>query len=111
MNSSPDTQFQSVYGSPWSAVVSFTEPEKFPQPVETITASMEILEKNAVFKTNTPVSDTLNKVTADLSSTRQSIIAKIVMGEVSVEDGMQEYYNKAAEFNVEQILKEMNGES
>lgn len=111
MASSPNEKYQTVFGSPWSTVVALDEPEKFPQPDGKIAETLEILEKSAPFKMNMPVSETLNRVTSDLTATRQEIITKIVMGELSVEDGMNQYYKKAQEFNIDQILKEMNGES
>jgi len=111
MASNPENEFQSVWATPWMNTVAFNEPEKFPQPADTVTVTLDTLAKSAQYKTNIPVSETLNRITSDLTLTRQSIIAKIVMGEVSVDEGMKEYYNKAKELGVDQILKEMNGES
>jgi len=65
--------------------------------------------KNCVVPTTTPVSETLNAVTADLSSIRQELIAKMVMGDITVEDGIESYRQQAEALGVEQILAEMNG--
>ncbi len=111
MKTNPDSNFQSVWGTPWMNVVAFDEPEKFPQPSDIVTTTLETLAASATFKTNTPVSETLNKITADLTSVREEAIAKMVMGDVSVEDGIADYCKKAAELGVDQVLAEMNGEA
>ncbi len=110
MKTNPDNNFQSVWGTPWMNVVAFEEPEKFPQPSEIVTTTLDTLAASATFKTNTPVSETLNKITADLTSVREETIAKIVMGDISVDEGMEQYYAKAKELGVDQVLAEMNGQ-
>ena len=56
----------------------------------------------------TPVSATLNQITSDLTVIRQETIANIVMGKVSVEDGLASYRSQAEALGIQQVLNEMN---
>ena len=55
------------------------------------------------------MSETLNKITSDLELEKADILAKVVMGEMTVEQGVAAYKEVAEELNVEQVLKELNG--
>ncbi len=54
------------------------------------------------------VSDEYDRVSPSIKSTRESIAAKIVMGSVTVEEGMAEYQNFWKSINGPQILAELN---
>lgn len=109
MASAPGTVFQSVWGSPASSPFSWDDPDILPEVPEMSAATTATFMKNCVVPTTTPVSETLNAVTADLSSIRQELIAKMVMGDITVEDGIESYRQQAEALGVEQILAEMNG--
>ena len=106
--SSPDNTFQSVWGTPWQAVVPFNEPDKVPQPSDIVIDTLEVLNKTGVYMKTTPVSETLNQITSDLTVIRQEMIANIVMGKVSVEDGLASYRSQAESLGIQQVLNEMN---
>lgn len=108
MASSPDNAFQSVWGTPWQAVVPFKEPDKVPQPSQIVIDTLEVLNKTGVYMKTTPVSETLNQITSDLTVIRQETIANIVMGKVSVEDGLASYRSQAEALGIQQVLNEMN---
>lgn len=110
MVSSPDDAFQSVWGTPWLYVAPFDEPEKMPQPSDIVTDTLAVLDRKSTYMPTTPVSDTLNIITSDLTLIRQEVIANIVMGKVTVEDGLASYRAQAEELGIEQVLKEMNGQ-
>jgi len=57
----------------------------------------------------TPVSDALNRISSDLDRAKSSILARVVMGEMTVDAAVEEYRKVAEELNVEQVLKELNG--
>lgn len=108
MNSNPESEFQSVWGSPWSCVVPFDQPELTPQPAEMVTTTLKTMEENGIYKSVTPVSDTYNTIVSDLTAVRQECIANIVMGKVTVEEGLANYKKQADALGVAQVLQEMN---
>ena len=55
------------------------------------------------------VSDDYDRVSPSIKSTRESIAAKIVMGSVTVEEGMKEYQNFWSSINGDKILSQLNG--
>ncbi len=55
-----------------------------------------------------PVSRKYTKVSSDLKLLRQEVLAKVVMGVMSVEDGMKKYRTDAESLGVADILKEFN---
>ena len=54
------------------------------------------------------LSEEYDRVSPSIKSTRESIAAKIVIGSVSVEEGMKEYENFWKSINGPQILEELN---
>lgn len=108
MASNPDGVYQSIWGTPWEAVCPFDEPEKVPQANEIVVETLATLQESGVYTNTTPVSETLNMITADLATVKSEIIANIVLGKVSVEDGLAQYKAKAEELNVAKVLEEMN---
>lgn len=71
--------------------------------------SSAIAEANAKQTPIMPVSATLNKITADLELEKSDILAKVVMGEMTVEQGVAAYKEVAEELNVDKVLEELNG--
>ena len=55
------------------------------------------------------LSEEYDRVSPSIKSTRESIAAKIVMGSVTVEEGMAEYQNFWKSINGPKILAELNG--
>ena len=54
------------------------------------------------------LSEEYDRVSPSIKSTRESIAAKIVMGSVTVEEGMAEYQNFWKSINGPKILEELN---
>lgn len=54
------------------------------------------------------VSDAYDRVSPSIKSTRESIAAKIAMGSVTVDEGMEEYMNFWNSINGPEILEELN---
>lgn len=106
--SNPENTYQSVWATPWLAVVPFDDPAKAPQPAEMVTITLETCDKSGVHKPTMPTSDTYNTIVSDLTAARQEAIANIVMGKVSVEDGLADYKKKAQQCNIDQVLAELN---
>lgn len=108
MKSNPESTFQSVWATPWLNVVPFDNPTKVPQPEEMVTITLNTLDLTGVYKPTVPVSDTYNSIVADLTAVRDEAIAQIVMGKVTVEEGLATYKKQAAELGIAQVLSEMN---
>ncbi|MBO5277877.1 MAG: extracellular solute-binding protein [Lachnospiraceae bacterium] len=108
MKSKADSTFQSVWATPWLAVVPFDDPAKAPQPAEMVTITLDTLKVTGTYKPTMPVSETYNMVVADWTSVKQETIANIVMGKTTVEEGLANYKKQADTLGVAQILKEMN---
>lgn len=56
-----------------------------------------------------PVSETRTMITAEMTTTRDNILARVVMGQMTPEDGMAEYKAAAERLGVDKALAEMNG--
>ena len=76
---------------------------------EEVQKSSAIAEANANQTPIMPVSETLNKITADLELEKSDSLAKVVMGEMTVEQGVAAYKEVAEELNVDKVLEELNG--
>ena len=48
-------------------------------------------------------------ITSDLELEKADILAKVVMGEMTVEQGVAAYEEVATELNVQKVLDELNG--
>lgn len=73
----------------------------------------EIIEKTMLYKgpkyaIPTGVSDSYDEVSASITSTWKEIVAQVVLGSTTVEDGMKNYETFWKSINGEQILKELN---
>lgn len=55
-----------------------------------------------------PVSETYTKVSAELTMLKQELIAKMILGDLTVEEGLQKYKEESIRLNVEKIEEEMN---
>lgn len=108
MKSNAESVFQSVWGSPWSAVVAFNDETHLPKPSDKAIETEEVLARTGKYKATTPSSNTLNTITSDLTAIRQEMIAKVIMGSMTVEEGMESYAKQAKALGIDQVLAEMN---
>lgn len=76
-----------------------------------ITLSNSILSKDGVQQKAQPVSKKLTKITADLTQLKSKIISKVVMGDISVDEGMNTYITESKNLGIEDVVKEMNTKS
>lgn len=105
----PSAVTTSVWITPWLAISPLEVTDKNTEVSDAVSNSLAITDKYASQVAVTPVSETLNKITSDLELEKADILAKVVMGEMTVEDGVAAYAEVADELNVEQVLKELNG--
>lgn len=105
----PSAVTVSVWITPWLAISPLEVTDKNTETSDAVKKSLAITDAVAQQVAVTPVSNTLNKITSDLELEKADILAKVVMGEMTVEDGVAAYKEVAEELNVEQVLKELNG--
>lgn len=105
----PSAVTTSVWITPWLAISPLEVTDKKTEVAEAVSTSLAITDATAAQVAITPVSTTLNKITSDLELEKADILAKVVMGELTVEEGVAAYAEVADELNVEQVLKELNG--
>lgn len=108
--SNPEENFRKAWITPWMAISPLKVTDKKIELDESVIHSLDILSQYGVRNTAFPVSDTFNKIINNLNLLREEILAKVVMGTMSVEEGMHLYKTKSAQLRVDRVLKEMNEE-
>lgn len=100
----PKIEFPKIYEA---AELSLT---KFKNPVvvdKRITSSLAIFTKDSVLEPLLPASEVLSKAIPDLLTIKNEIISKILVGTLSVDDGLAKY-NKDSKALVESVLADLN---
>lgn len=105
----PEEDFRKAWITPWMSITPLYVTDKKIELDKTVTYTLNLLEKYGEHKIGFPVSETLNRIVTELTSIREEILAKVVMGDMTVEEGMAIYKKEAAELGVEKVLEEMNG--
>lgn len=67
-----------------------------------------ILEKDGVQQLSQPVSKKLSKISSDLIALKAKTISKIVMGGMTVDEGLKAYISESKNLGIEDVIKEMN---
>lgn len=80
-----------------------------PQQMKIAEESQKYLGPN--FAVPSGISDAHDKVAPSIKSTREAIATKIVLGSVSIDDGLKEYANFWKSINGDEILKELTSKS
>ena len=75
---------------------------------QAVTDSLAVVSANAKNISVFPVSEQRTMITSDLTTTRENIISRVAMGQLTPEEGMAEYKAQAETLNVAQALEEMN---
>jgi len=75
---------------------------------ERINTSNAILKKDGVQQLARPVSKKLTKIEADLKKLKAKVIAQVVMGKSTPDDGMKTYAAEAKNLGVDEVVTEMN---
>lgn len=109
--SNPEETVRKVWATPWMAVTPLTLTDKEMDLAPAITDSLNVANTYSKNIVVFPVSETRTMIASDLTTARENIIAKVVMGQESPEEGMAEYKKQAANLGVDQALAEMNGNS
>lgn len=107
--SDPNTILNKAYILPSSRLTPLNEDNKNMNYVDAYVDSLKATE-NAKSQNFQPASPTYTLISADLIVARDSCVAEIVTGNISVEEGLANYAATAAALNLDQALAEMNGE-
>lgn len=85
-----------------------TATDKNVEVSQEVTDSLAVVSANAKNISVFPVSEQRTMITSDLTTTRENIISRVAMGQLTPEEGMAEYKAQAETLNVAQALEEMN---
>ena len=105
----PSAVTTSVWITPWLSLTPMELTDKKVAQADAVVNSLAITDAVAVQTPITPVSETLNMITSELELEKADILAKVVMGEMTVEQGVAAYEEVATELNVQKVLDELNG--
>ena len=106
--SKPAEAFRKAWITPWLALTPMTATDKNVEVSQEVTDSLAVVSANAKNISVFPVSEQRTMITSDLTTTRENIISRVAMGQLTPEEGMAEYKAQAETLNVAQALEEMN---
>lgn len=106
--SKPAEAFRKAWITPWLALTPMTATDKNVEVSQEATDSLAVVSANAKNISVFPVSEQRTMITSDLTTTRENIISRVAMGQLTPEEGMAEYKAQAETLNVAQALEEMN---
>lgn len=107
--SKPEETFRKAWITPWMAISPLEVTDKNIELHPACVDSLAVINEYGVQKSAFPVSDTLGKISADLKAVREEILAKVVVGDMTVEEGMAKYKENAEMLNVQKVVDELNG--
>lgn len=106
--SNPDEIFSKAWITPWMTISPLSVTDKNLEVDPMVTDSLAIINEYGQQKAVYPVSATLTKIKSDLTLVKENVIAKVVMGEMTVEEGLKMYADEADILNAQQVVVEMN---
>lgn len=107
--SKPEETLRKAWITPWMCISPLEVTDKNQELHPACVDSLAVINKFGVQKPAFPVSDTLNKISADLKIIREEILAKVLVGDMTVEEGMAKYKENAEMLNVQKVVDELNG--
>lgn len=106
--SNPDEPLTKVWITPWLAVTELELTDKNMDLDPAITDSLEIANKYSENLRVFPVSEQRTMIASDLTTAREGIISKVVMGQMSPEEGIAQYKATAEGLGIDIALEQMN---
>jgi len=101
----PDKDVEKSYMAPELSCTTFDDPIALD---ERVTSSLETFYSNRKLVPYPPVNDTINVENAELDTIRKEVISKVVLGQLSAEEGIKEYETRA-NGQISAILTSLNG--
>lgn len=109
--SNPEETFRKAWITPWMSTNPLTVTDKNMDLEPAITESLAVVDAYAQPLYVFPVSETRTMINSDLTTTRLNIFARVMMGQMSPEEGVAEYKAQAEALGVSTALEEMNANS
>lgn len=106
--SNKDELMQKAWITPWLAIAPLTVTDKKLDLDASVTDSLAVINTYGTQKSVYPVSPTLTKIKADLEMLKQEVVAKVIMGDMTVEEGVAKYKTESELLNVNKVVEEMN---
>lgn len=106
--SNPEEVIQKAWITPWLPIAPLEVTDKNLSLEPMMESSLAITNEFSKLKNVYPVSETLTKVQSDILAIKGEVVSKIIMGEMTVEDGLAKYNTEAEMVNVKKVLEEMN---
>jgi putative aldouronate transport system substrate-binding protein len=99
---------EKAYISSYYSLVPMKDATKKPASDKRVTSANETLKKDGIQQITRPVSKKLSKINGDLTKLKAKIIAQIVMGKSSVDEGLKTYESESKNLGIDEVIKEMN---
>ncbi len=106
--SNPKSKQLKAFVDPVFCVAPLTVTDKKMTHSEIFEKSLAKLNENVVQLPIIPTSRTYLKISSDLKLLKEEILAKVVMGTLSVEEGMAKYADEANALGVDKVVAEFN---
>ncbi|MBQ8638274.1 MAG: extracellular solute-binding protein [Lachnospiraceae bacterium] len=106
--SDPNTTLNKAYILPSSRLTPLSVNDKNMVYSDPYLDSLAVTDASAKNQSFQPASETYSLISSDLTIARDTCVAEIVTGAVSVEEGLASYKEIADSLNLEQALEEMN---
>ncbi len=108
--SDPNVTLNKAYVLPSSRLTPLELTDKNMVYADSYLDSKAVTDESAQKQYFQPASETYSLISAELQTTRESCVAEIVTGNLSVEEGLANYKTMADSLNLNQALAEMNGQ-
>jgi putative aldouronate transport system substrate-binding protein len=106
--SNPNEVLQKAWVTPWLRISPLELTDKNIDLKPMVVSSLAVDNEYSVTKSVVPVSATLTKIQSDLTALKEEILAKVVMGDLTVEEGLTKYKTESEMLNVQKAVDEMN---
>lgn len=97
-----------VWATPWMAATELELTDKQMDLDPSVTDSLAIADTYSKNLSVFPVSEQRTMIASDLTTARQNVIAKVVMGQMTPEEGIAEYRATAEGLGIDIALEQMN---
>jgi putative aldouronate transport system substrate-binding protein len=104
----PKELLEKAYMSSYYSLMPMKDKTKDPKIDDRVISANEILKKDGVQQLTIPSSKKLTKISGDLTKLKAKIIAQVVMGKSSVDDGLKTYISESKNLGIDEAIKEMN---
>ena len=106
--SNPNSVQLKAFVDPVFCIAPLTVSDKKMDHSEIFEKSLAVLNEHVVQLPIIPTSRTYVKISSDLKLLKEEILAKVVMGTLSVDQGLAKYASEAGALGVEKVLAEFN---